>query len=77
MPSESSAAKEYDEPVRKSSDAGRAVLAETVDAERKREEAVAGDINTADEVTGIKLGLIVVALCFSNMLTGLVSRSTH
>lgn len=32
-----------------------------------------GGINAADEATGLKLALIVFGLCFSNILTGLVS----
>lgn len=31
--------------------------------------------NAADEVTGIKLALVIVGLCFSNILTGLVSEA--
>ena len=33
----------------------------------------AGDILSTDEITGIKLALIIFGLCFSNILTGLVN----
>lgn len=69
-----STAKENEEPVHIVSNAESAVLTETLDAENPGDEAAAGDIKAADEVTGIKLALIIVALCFSNILTGLVSR---
>lgn len=42
-----------------------------MDTEKRSDEAAAGAINAADEVTGIKLAMIVVGLCFSNILTGL------
>ncbi|PQE13617.1 HC-toxin efflux carrier TOXA protein [Rutstroemia sp. NJR-2017a BVV2] len=36
----------------------------------EKDMPTAGDINVADEVKGVKLALIIFALCFSNILTG-------
>ena len=74
MLSNSSGAKEQVEPVHLASNTESGVLTEPLEAEDKKNEAAAGEINAADEVTGIKLALVVVGLCFSNILTGLVSR---
>lgn len=50
----------------------------TVDvAAEKEEHPDAGEINAADEVEGLKLALIILGLCFSNILTGLVSLLRH
>lgn len=78
MSSESSAAKDHKEPIHPTSSAESvAAVAETLDVEQKSHDAAAGDINAADEVKGTKLALIVVGLCFSNILTGLVSRGAY
>ena len=69
MSSNFSAAKENEEPIHIASNTERAVLPETLDAGATIDEAAAGDIKAANEVTGIKLALIVIALCFSNILT--------
>lgn len=51
----------------------------TVDVAADKEQLAAedaqldsGGINAADEVKGLKLALIILGLCFSNILTGLV-----
>ena len=74
MSSKSSAAKENEEPVHTASNTESGVMVGTLDAKERSDEATAGDIKAEDEITGIKLALIIVGLCFSNILTGLVGR---
>ncbi len=60
-------------PVNATSNERSAAISQSYDAEKPRDEGAAGSINAADEVTRIKLALIVIGLCFSNILTGLPS----
>ena len=72
MSSGSHVVKEREELVHIESNVQNSALAETLETKETSDEAAAGSINAADEVTGVKLALIVVGLCFSNILTGLV-----
>ncbi|KAL8848316.1 MAG: hypothetical protein Q9221_006670 [Calogaya cf. arnoldii] len=65
----------YEKPVKAADDAESAVVGESQNAKvESSSEATAGAINAADEVKGLKLALIIVGLCFSNILTGLASQ---
>lgn len=64
MSSNFSAAKEIEEPIHIASNTERAVLPETLDAGATSDEAAAGDIKAANEVTGINLALIVRTLSY-------------
>ena len=73
MLSESSGAKAQDDLVHRANDVETADLVKPLDAAELGDEGNAEDIKSTDEITGLRLALIIVALCFSNVLTGLVS----
>lgn len=80
MSSNFSAAKENEEPIHIASNTERTVLPETLDTRATSDEAAAGAIKAANEVTGIKLALIVRTLSyFIHRLPGccIASIRTH
>lgn len=73
MSPDSSTANSYLKPVNATSNEEGAATSESPHVENSIDGAAAGGTNAADEVTGIRLALIIIGLCFSNILTGLAS----
>jgi hypothetical protein len=73
----SSIPKENDESTMAASETNKPPSVDAVEQENEPQTTTAGEINAADEVKGIKLALVVLGLCFSNILTGLVREVNH